>query len=76
MSWSIDSTGTPEEIKAELNAYSEELDEGSKEEFDAALPFLIGLVEQNHDNISPPSLSLSANGHGYEGHNECRVTLQ
>lgn len=48
MSWSVDYTGTPEAVTEALNKYGANLTGHSKEEYDAALPHLIGLVKQNY----------------------------
>lgn len=47
MSWSITTEGKPEEVVAKLNEYSGSLTGGSKDEFDAAMPHIVGLVNEN-----------------------------
>lgn len=83
MSWSITLIGHPDNIVKALEAESQNLSGKSKEEFDAALPHMIGLVQQNR-NIDPanqPVLSIQASGHGYESadgnqsYNNCLVTI-
>ena len=60
MSWSVNKTGTPDEVVAYLKEQSNILYGQSKEEYDAALPHLIAIVEQNLGG----SISLNAYGHG------------
>jgi len=70
MSWSVSMSGKPAEVVRKLRETSYTGD--SKVEFDAALPHLVGLVEQNH---AERTVSLTASGHGVENR-ECRVNLQ
>lgn len=62
MSWSIQTTGTAEEVVRQLEEQSKILTDQSKEEYDAALPHMIALVEQNIGGI----INLSASGHGFK----------
>ncbi len=77
MSWSVNLIGTPDNISKSLEKTSTELAGKSKEEFDAALPHMIGLVKQNY-NASNPNLALNliASGHGYDGYNSCFVRIE
>ena len=63
MSWSIQFIGKPERVAEALTAQSEKFDSVSKIEYDAALPHLVGLVNQNfgHQYL----LKLQASGGGY-----------
>lgn len=47
MSWSVNYMGTPQAIAESLDKYSSDLSGYSKEEFDAALPHLKGLLAEN-----------------------------
>lgn len=60
MSWSISAKGTPEEVIQALEKQSTVLGDQSKEEYDSALPHLIGLVKENIGG----TISISAYGHG------------
>lgn len=60
MSWSIYVSGTPEEVVVKIKEQSESLSDQSKEEFDAAMPHMIALVEQNIGG----SINFNAYGHG------------
>jgi hypothetical protein len=60
MSWSIYKQGTPEEVIIALKEQSNTLSDQSKEEYDQALPHLIGLVSENIGG----EINLSAYGHG------------
>lgn len=66
MSWSVTFIGKPENVSKALNAQSEQLMGFSKEEFDAALPHLDGLVKQNFNSNADngPVIKLVASGHG------------
>jgi hypothetical protein len=88
MSWSFTHEGTPEEVAAALDAQSERLSGQSKDEFDAALPHLKGLVAENFRSepyrerykVNAPIVNLSANGSGLAVDGEqqersCQVTL-
>ncbi len=66
MSWSIALIGTTTKVSEALTAYSGSLEGQSKQEYDAALPHLVGIVEQNFEkNTLEPIIKLAANGHGY-----------
>lgn len=67
MSWSVQFIGQPVKVAEALTAQSATLSGQSKEEFDAALPHLTALVNQNFDVANPAScvIKLAANGHGY-----------
>lgn len=84
MSWSTSTTGTPEQCKAYLQEYGSTLTDQSKQEYDAALPHILGIVEQNFGNPGR-HISVLAYGHGGERHQaegspqsyrECTVTVK
>ena len=60
MSFSLSTTGTPEEVKAAIQAESDRLTDQSKAEFDAIKLALETLVDQQVGN---GAVTLSANGH-------------
>lgn len=60
MSFSISTRGTPEAVKAAIQAESDRLTEQSKAEFDAIKPALETLVDQQVGN---GLVDLQANGH-------------
>jgi hypothetical protein len=60
MSWSITTSGTPEEVVLKLEEQSNTLGGQSKEEFDYALPHMIALVRENFNG----TINLNAYGHG------------
>jgi hypothetical protein len=66
MSWSITFIGKPENVSKALNENSAKLNGYSKEEYDAALPHLDGLVKQNFnaDETYPVVVKITASGHG------------
>jgi hypothetical protein len=63
MSWSVQFIGKPEKVSEALTAQSVSMNGDSKVEYDAALPHLVALVNENFgfDNL----VKLSASGHGY-----------
>ncbi len=63
MSWSVSFFGKPEKVAEALEAYSEKLSGYSKEEYDKALPNMVGIVRQNFGNESQ-LIKFSGNGHG------------
>lgn len=69
MSWSVTFIGKPDNVSKALHAQSELLSGYSKEQYDAALPHLDGLVCQNFnaDEKYPPVIKLVASGHGSKG---------
>ena len=77
MSWSISFMGAPRNVAIALKNESEKLSGESKVEYDAALPHMVGLVEQNFENV--PMVKINASGHGYvNGENEerqCSVAI-
>lgn len=75
MSWSVTLIGKTENIVAALKAHSEAMAGLSKVEFDAALPHLCGLVEQNFNTDGSPVMQLQASGHGHDNYRQCTVTL-
>jgi len=64
MSWSINVIGKSQAIVSKLEALSESMSGDSKVEYDAALPHIIGIVEQNWSMDYPCVLNVIANGHG------------
>lgn len=65
MSWSVNLVGKADNIKEALRQESQRLTGASKEEFDEALPHMLGLLDLNHNPEHPQTLELDANGHGY-----------
>lgn len=69
MSWSVSCVGKPQNIINHLKEYGNSLTGMSKEEFDAALPHLVGMIEQNKymvDGVDQtPLLNIVASGSGY-----------
>lgn len=76
MSWSINFIGNPEKLVSALEEYSTKIDGKSKEEYDAALPHMVGLVKQNYNKAYPPVLRINASGHGYTDYNNCMVEIK
>lgn len=76
MSWSITYIGKAANISAALKEHSTKLQWPSKIEFDAALPHLVGLVEQNFNSENSPVMQLTASGHGHDNYRQCAVSLQ
>lgn len=66
MSWSLTLIGKTGNIVKALEEQSTKFEGGTKLEFDAALPHLIGLVKENWNNGVEPVMKLSASGHGYD----------
>jgi hypothetical protein len=60
MSWSITTSGTPEEVVLKLEEQSNILSGQSKEEYDSALPHMIAIVKENING----TINLNAYGHG------------
>lgn len=78
MSWSISFVGKPEKVAEALEAYSSNLSDYSKEEYDNALPSMKGLVLSNFGNES--LVRITANGHGMkvdgvpkQGYLDCNI---
>lgn len=66
MSWSITLIGHPENVAAALTAQSEKMEGQSKVEYDAAVPHLVALVQNNFYVGGPtPVIKLAASGYGY-----------
>lgn len=63
MSWSVSLVGSVEGIKVSLDAQGERLTGSSREEFDAAKPALVSLLDLN-SNVGA-AYHLDANGHAY-----------
>lgn len=68
MSWNVTFLGKPENVVSALKNHSTKLADASKREYDAALPHMIGLVEQNFNNTegNDPVVKIEASGSGYE----------
>jgi hypothetical protein len=65
MSWNVEFIGKPQAVAKALSEHSENLQGQLKEEYDAALPHLVGLVEQNFSPIDPGRIiKIVAYGHG------------
>jgi hypothetical protein len=75
MSWSLTLIGKTDNIVKALKEQSDKLSGGSKVEFDAALPHLVGLVEQNFNATDNPVMQIQASGHGHDNYRQCTVTL-
>lgn len=80
MSWSVNYIGTAQKIIDALNEQSEKFTGQTKEEFDAALPHLRGLLAENYAE-KQPLLKLDASGSGYsvggeQKQRQCSVQLQ
>ena len=77
MSFSIDFFGTPNDVVKELKQHANKLEGLSKQEYEAAVPALISLVELNHNFKLPIAINLVASGHG-DGttYNFLNVSLQ
>lgn len=68
MSWSFSAIGKPANVAAALKKHGEALTGQCKLEFDAALPHLVGLVEQNFSadgsGYGEPIIDIEASGSG------------
>lgn len=81
MSWSINFIGKPQNVINALNEHSTKLSDYSKEEYDNALPHLVGLVSQNFNKDHNILIKIAASGHGYKANGEekyrtCAVTIE
>lgn len=79
MSWSASYIGTSDKITEALNKQSAGLSGPSKDEFDAALPYISGLLAQNYNKAvgaTPPVLRLTASGSGYQEQQNCIVNIE
>lgn len=81
MSWSVNYIGTAQNIINALNEQSEKFTGQTKEEFDAALPHIRGLLAENYAPEKPPLLKLDASGSGYsvggeQKQRQCSVQIQ
>lgn len=75
MSWSAYYIGTPDNLSEALKKQSDNLSGNSKEEFDAALPHIAALIQQNKGKDKPPVLHLQASGSAYDGQSSCIVQI-
>jgi len=66
MSWSVTFIGKPENVSKALKNHSDQLSGYSKEEYNAALPHLDALINQNFnaDEKYPVVVKIVASGHG------------
>lgn len=76
MSWSAYYIGTPEKLVEALQKQSESLSGNCKAEFDAALPHITGLIQQNKGKDKPPILNLASSGSAYDGQSSCIVKIE
>jgi hypothetical protein len=76
MSWSISFIGKSENVSQALKDNSAKLSGASKEEYDAVLPHLVGLVEQNYNKPNNPVIQISASGSGHNDYRSCMVSVQ
>lgn len=76
MSWNAYYMGTPDKIVEALTKQSLASTGNTKTEFDAALPHIIGLIQQNKGKDKPPILKLSANGSAWDDQSSCTVDIQ
>lgn len=66
MSWNINFVGTVTKVAVAMTAQSEKFTDGSKEEYDKALPLMLGIVNQNSRPAGQDFLiSVVASGHMY-----------
>jgi hypothetical protein len=81
MSWSVQFIGTPENIVKALEDHSTKIDGYSKQEYDEALPYMVGLVKQNFNTSQDVMLRVNASGHAYSVGGEkqlgsCQVAIE
>jgi hypothetical protein len=76
MSWSISFIGSPENVAKALENHSTTITGQSKAEYDAALPHIKALVEQNVNKNYPRAIKVEGNGHGdTTGNNSVNVSI-
>ena len=76
MSWSVNFIGSPTNVSKALEDHSGKITGQSKLEYDAALPYIKALVEQNVNNSYPIAIKVDANGSGdTTGNNMVSVTI-
>lgn len=76
MSWSIDFIGSPENVSKVLEEHSTKISGQSKVEYDAVLPHIKALVEQNVNNNYPFAIKVNGNGHGdTTGNNSVNISI-
>ncbi len=76
MSWSISFIGKASNVVEALEKHSEKLDGASKEEFDAALPNIIGLIKLNSNSQIEPVIQIVGSGHGSGNYyNTCSINI-
>ena len=83
MSWSVGFIGKVSNVVAALKAESDKFTGPSKQEYDASMPSIVALVEQNirPAAIGEPVVKVEASGHGYVEsgelrHNQVRVLVE
>lgn len=75
MSWSINFIGKPEKISEALKAHSDTITGPSKEEYDAALPHIDAIVNQNYGSTYSVVLKVDANGSGHGDYRSCNISI-
>ena len=78
MSWNVTFIGKTENIVKALEAQSAKFEGLTKVEFDAALPHLVGLVNENWSKgeTGNPVMKITAAGHGYDTYRQLTVNLE
>ena len=81
MSWSISVIGTPENVIKYIEKESGRLTGDSKEEFDAAKPNIISLINMNYNTSYPQmAIEVTANGHrytsDYQKYGTCSISIK
>lgn len=79
MSWSVSFIGKPQAISEELTKHSEGLTGVSKEEYESALPHLLGLLSLNYNTSHSQAIKIVANGHAWSDttnkYGSCNVSI-
>lgn len=84
MSWSVSVIGKPDRVCAALAAKAAQMSGQSREEFEAALPHILGIVGENfaaEAPYEPPTIKVDASGSGSASagrqiQRNCRVTVE
>lgn len=81
MSWSVNVTGSPENVGNALRDHSATLSGQSKQEYDEVLPHLLALVQQNVPGPYEIVLNVLASGHasiagGEKTYGNCSVEIK
>jgi hypothetical protein len=69
MSWSVQLIGTTAKVAEALTAQAANLSGQSKEEYEKALPLLVGIVNLNFASVDTV-VKVTANGHGYSANGQ------